>query len=62
MCGRDYPIWSANSDLWNAVMRGGDRANVDEYDFVCPTCFCMKAALMGVETMFDLTGAGRDAA
>ncbi len=44
MCGRDYPTWSADNDLWNAVMRGGVRGNADEYDFVCPTCFVLKAA------------------
>lgn len=50
MCGRDYPCWSADSDLWNEVMRAGDRGAADEYQFVCPTCFTVKAAFMGVAT------------
>lgn len=53
MCGRDYPIWSADSELWNAVMR--DDEGVDEYPFACPTCFAIRAALMGVENAFHLT-------
>ncbi len=44
MCGRDYPIWSADNDLWNAVMRGGVKGSPDDYDFVCPTCFVLTAA------------------
>ena len=54
MCGRDYPIWYAPNDLWNAVMRYGDQGNADEYDFVCPTCFTVHAAFMGVESVFEV--------
>ena len=55
MCGRDYPIWCADNELWNAVMRGGNQLDPDDHEFVCPTCFCMKAALDGVETAFWLS-------
>lgn len=42
-CSRDYPIWSAPSDLWNLTVRGGDRAAADEFGFLCPTCFMLMA-------------------
>lgn len=54
LCGRDYPIWSADNDLWNAVMR---EDGTDEYPFVCPTCFTVRAVFLGVTTAFYLTDA-----
>jgi hypothetical protein len=48
VCGRGYAVWFAPSDLWNAVMRGGVRANPDEVAFICPTCFCLDAETKGI--------------
>lgn len=39
-CGlRHGVVWFAPNDLWNAVMRGGERGNPDEFGFCCPLCF-----------------------
>lgn len=43
-------VWFAPSDIWNAVMREGDRANADEYGFCCPICFMTLAKERGVTT------------
>ena len=43
-CGQRHGVvWSVPSDVWNAVMRDGDRANPDTYGFCCPTCFMQLA-------------------
>lgn len=55
ICRRDYPIWSAPNDLWNAVMR--DDEGRDQHQFVCPTCFTIRAAIMGVEHAFRVVPA-----
>ncbi len=48
-CGRYHGVcWSAPSDIWNAVMREGVRANVDEFGFCCPNCFMQLADERGV--------------
>lgn len=36
-------VWFAPSEIWNAVMRDGDRGNPDEFGFCCPTCFMQLA-------------------
>lgn len=41
-------VWYAPSDLWNAVMRDGDRGKPDEFCFCCPTCFIQLADERGV--------------
>lgn len=39
-CGRKHSVvWVTDSDLWNAVMRDGDRGNQDKYGFCCMDCF-----------------------
>jgi hypothetical protein len=49
-CGRRHGVvWFAPSDIWNAVMRGGDRANPDEFPFCCPECFIHLAEQRGVK-------------
>lgn len=35
-CGRDYPVWFAPNELWNAAIRVGEH-------FLCPTCFALLA-------------------
>ena len=55
ICGVEYPGWHAPSDLWNRVMRGGNRANADDYDFACPTCFTRLAVERGVDAHFVVT-------
>jgi hypothetical protein len=50
LCDREYTVWFAPSNIWNAVMRGGVRANPDEYPFVCPTCFALLAEERGIQT------------
>ncbi len=47
---RHHVVWFAPSDVWNAVMRGGDRANEDEFGFCCPECFMRLAEDRGVVT------------
>ncbi len=43
-CGRRHDtIWSAPSDLWNKVMRGGVQGAQDEFEFCCPICFMQLA-------------------
>lgn len=50
-CGRRHGVvWFAPSDIWNAVMRGGDPAAGDEFAFCCPICFMALAGKRGVET------------
>lgn len=41
-------VWSVPSDVWNDVMREGDRGNPDEFNFCCPTCFMQLADERGV--------------
>src|SRR6266542_3221173 len=43
-------VWFAPSDLWNTVMRKGDRGNPDEFSFCCPMCFMALAEERGVST------------
>lgn len=50
LCGRDYPVWFAPSDIWNEVQRGGDPGAADEESFLCPLCFVVKAEAHGVVT------------
>ncbi len=43
-CGvRHGVVWFAPSDLWNTVMRDGDRGKPDEFAFCCPLCFMQLA-------------------
>lgn len=43
-------VWFAPSDIWNAVMRGGDRAAPDRYSFCCPLCFMQLADAQGLSS------------
>jgi hypothetical protein len=52
---QDYPVWSAESPLWNEVVRGGDINAADEYPFLCPRCFCRLAEDKGIADKFRLT-------
>jgi len=48
-CGRRHGVvWFAPSDIWNAVMREGDRGNPDEFGFCCPLCFMQLAEARGI--------------
>lgn len=48
-------VWSAPSDLWNLVMRAGDRGKPDEFGFCCPICFMQLADERGVgNLMWDV--------
>ncbi len=50
-CGRRHGVvWFAPSEIWNAVMRGGERGNPDEFPFCCPECFIHLAEQRGIET------------
>lgn len=50
-CGRRHGVvWFAPSEVWNAVMREGVRANPDEFGFCCPICFMQLADERGVGT------------
>lgn len=49
-CGRYHNVvWYAPSDIWNAVMRDGDRGNPDEFPFCCPECFIELAEERGID-------------
>jgi hypothetical protein len=54
VCNREYPVWFAPNELWNAVVRLSDGS--DRWPFLCPTCFGMKAVEAGVGTTFVLRG------
>lgn len=41
-CDRDYTIWYADNDLWNAVMRASGPPTERE-PFLCATCFLIRA-------------------
>lgn len=48
-CTRRHNIvWIAPSDIWNEVMRDGNRGNPDEFSFCCPNCFMQLANERGV--------------
>lgn len=48
-CGRRHGVvWFAPSEIWNAVMREGDRGKPDEYGMCCPICFMQLADERGV--------------
>jgi hypothetical protein len=50
-CERHHGVvWYAPSDVWNKVMRDGDRGNPDRYSFCCPICFIQLAEEAGVES------------
>lgn len=50
-CGRRHGVvWFAPSEVWNAVMREGDRGKPDEFGFCCPICFMQLADERGVGT------------
>lgn len=46
-CGGPNVVWFAPNDLWNAVMRDGDRGNPDLVGIVCPVCFIRRAERAG---------------
>lgn len=48
-CGGRNVVWFAPNDLWNRVMRGGDRGAPDVLEIVCPVCFIRRAEAAGVE-------------
>jgi hypothetical protein len=43
-------VWFAPSDVWNAVMREGDRGKPDEFSFCCPICFIQLADERGIKS------------
>lgn len=48
-CGGRNPTWSADSPLWNYVMRGDNPNNAEPFDgIICPICFTQLAELAGV--------------
>jgi hypothetical protein len=56
-CEREYCAnWSADSPLWNAVVRGGCINGREEYRFLCPNCFMELAEDRGIVSMFAISG------
>ncbi len=47
-CHQNYVVWFTSNDVWNDVMRGGDRGNPDEFAYLCPTCFTFLAEIQGI--------------
>ena len=55
-CGRGSAVWSAQSPLWNEVIRGGSINGEPMYnDMVCASCFMELAEGQGVATKFRVT-------
>lgn len=52
-CDKDYPIWYADNDIWNKVIR--DEVAGDCFDFLCPTCFIIRASMKGITPIWRLT-------
>lgn len=49
-CLQPNPLcWFVESDIWNRVMRGGDRGAKDRFGFCCPTCFIELAREAGID-------------
>lgn len=57
ICGRDYPVWYADNDLWNAVERQPDGS--DEHPFLCTSCFMQRAICKGINPVFRLSDGRR---
>jgi hypothetical protein len=47
-CGGPNVVWFAPNDVWNQVMRGGDRGAPDAVGIVCPMCFIRRAENEGL--------------
>lgn len=54
-CGKEHPVWFADNELWNEVVRRPDGS--DRWPFLCPTCFTVKSVEAGVDPIFRLTAA-----
>jgi len=52
-CDRDYPIWYTENPIWNETIR--DDVAGDSFAFLCPTCFCVHSAMMGITPCWKLT-------
>ena len=48
-CGEDYPVWFAPDDLWNRTVH-----LEDDTPFLCPRCFTVLAAKLGVCDYFEV--------
>ena len=59
-CHRDYSVWYADNDLWNAVMRPNGQQEGEP--FLCPTCFLVRAAVAGACVIARVTHAPNDPA
>jgi len=47
-CNRDYAVWCAPNELWNAVVRVPSDASAVTEPYLCPTCFTLRAEKRGV--------------
>jgi len=52
-CDRDYPIWFTQNDTWNKVIR--DEVAGDDFEYLCPTCFVVRASMKGVNSMWEIS-------
>lgn len=52
-CQRDYPVWNVDNPTWNEVMREPSTGKED-FSFLCPTCFVVRAAMMAVAPIWKL--------
>ena len=44
LCDKEYPVWYADNEIWNAVMRYPDgREASEKIPFVCISCFIKEA-------------------
>lgn len=51
-CGRNYRVWSADSPLWNAVMRGGSINGEEATAMICADCFMGRCEDAGIGDLF----------
>lgn len=51
-CDRDYPCWFVSNNTWNEVIR--DEVSGDSFQFLCPTCFVVIAAMQGITPIWFL--------
>lgn len=55
LCYREYPVWYAPSELWNAVMRHPDGKEASEkHNFICMDCFAIQAGQIGIKAIWLL--------
>ena len=53
-CHRAYRVWTADSPLWNAVMRGGSINGDEPTAMLCADCFMSRCEDAGIAQVFTV--------